>query len=76
MVSLLVTVFVIQLVCHLVLTIGSKPINNLVCRSFVSPDGRPLLTYPESYGKYTAAYPSNPPEIFKNKSDYVAKSSD
>jgi hypothetical protein len=32
--SLLITVFVIQLVCHLVLTIGSKPINDLVrCRA-------------------------------------------
>ncbi|KIW32861.1 hypothetical protein, variant [Cladophialophora immunda] len=30
MVSLLVTVFLIQLVCHLVLTIGSKPINDLL----------------------------------------------
>jgi len=30
MVSLLVTVFVIQLLCHLVLTIGSKPINDLL----------------------------------------------
>ncbi|OAP59957.1 hypothetical protein AYL99_04959 [Fonsecaea erecta] len=29
MVSLLVTVFIIQLVCHLILTIGSKPINDL-----------------------------------------------
>ncbi|OCT51054.1 Protein get1 [Cladophialophora carrionii] len=28
--SLLITVFVIQLVCHLVLTIGSKPINDLL----------------------------------------------
>ncbi|KIX02368.1 uncharacterized protein Z518_08309 [Rhinocladiella mackenziei CBS 650.93] len=32
MVSLLVTVFLIQLVCHLVLTIGSKPINDLSSR--------------------------------------------
>ena len=31
MISLLVTVFIIQLACHLVLTIGSKPINDLVC---------------------------------------------
>ncbi|KAL2429893.1 Protein GET1 [Exophiala dermatitidis] len=30
MVSLLVTVFLIQLFCHLVLTIGSKPINDLL----------------------------------------------
>ncbi|OAL18968.1 hypothetical protein AYO22_10297 [Fonsecaea multimorphosa] len=30
MVSLLVTVFIIQLICHLVLTIGSKPINDLL----------------------------------------------
>jgi len=30
MVSLLVTVFAIQLVCHLILTIGSKPINDLL----------------------------------------------
>ncbi|EXJ81004.1 hypothetical protein A1O3_07292 [Capronia epimyces CBS 606.96] len=30
MVSLLVTVFLIQLVCHLILTIGSKPFNDLL----------------------------------------------
>ncbi len=31
MLSLLVVVFLIQLFCHLILTIGSKPINDLVC---------------------------------------------
>jgi len=35
MVSLLVTVFVIQLVCHLVLTIGSKPINDLLWQIYL-----------------------------------------
>jgi len=35
MVSLLVTVFVIQLICHLVLTIGSKPINDLLWQIYL-----------------------------------------
>jgi len=34
MVSLLVTVFIIQLGCHLVSTIGSKPINDLLWRIY------------------------------------------
>ncbi|EXJ90548.1 hypothetical protein A1O1_03651 [Capronia coronata CBS 617.96] len=36
MVSLLVTVFIIQLFCHLVLTIGSKPINDLLWQIYCS----------------------------------------
>jgi len=46
MVSLLVTVFIIQLICHLVLTIGSKPINDLVrSHPATSPFSHPH-TYP------------------------------
>lgn len=59
MLSLLVVVFLIQLVCHLVLTIGSKPINDLVSRRTIL---FPLLTGrtgtdakpSRSYGKSTA----------------------
>lgn len=46
MLSLLVVVFFIQLVCHLVLTIGSKPINDLVRGNTLRP---PIfLWYPDA----------------------------
>lgn len=53
MVSLLVVVFLIQLVCHLILTIGSKPINDLVMRRTSLSNRMALLILVPSYGKYT-----------------------
>jgi hypothetical protein len=64
MLSLLVVVFLIQLACHLILTIGSKPINDLVCHA-MRLSLFPLSTYVQrpfllthefssySYGKST-----------------------
>ncbi len=45
--SLLITVFIIQLLCHLVQTVGAKPINDLVC-PIPSPCHFPSNNFPST----------------------------
>jgi hypothetical protein len=57
MVSLLVTVFLIQLACHLVATIGSKPIDDLVC---LLHHTHPLPSLPSLRNRETYPPPDSP----------------